>query len=82
MYLEDSEECLQKPPKKKHDNSQTMPGTVSPPTDNYVHLSAKQGSSSLGCNITFFFFRKKSDAVRDGSGEKGDPGSSDAQQSC
>lgn len=45
-------------------------------------VSAKRGSSFLGWNITLFFFRKKSDAVRDGSGEKGDPGSSDAQQSC
>lgn len=27
-----------KPPNKKHDNSQTMSGTISPPTDNYVHL--------------------------------------------
>lgn len=45
-------------------------------------VSAKQGSSSLGWYIALFFFRKKSDAVRDGSGEKGDCSSSDAHQSC
>lgn len=83
MYLKDSKECLQNP-QTKHDNSQTTTGIVSPPTDNYVHVckqdaSAKQGSSSLGWNITLVFFRKKQDAVRDGSGENGDPGSSDAQ---
>lgn len=41
MHLNDSEECLQNPQTKKkppHDNSQTMSGTASPPTDKFVHL--------------------------------------------
>lgn len=45
-------------------------------------VSSKQGSPALGWNITLHFFRKKSDAVRHGNGDKGGPGGSNAQQSC
>lgn len=88
MYLKDSEECLQNPQTKNmttHRQCQAQFHPLQITTCISIckqDVTAKQGSSSLSWNITLFFLRKKSEAVRDGSGEKGDPGSSDAQQSC
>lgn len=92
MHLKDSEECLQNPPKQNKNTTMTTPrqgqAEFHPLRITMCiclctqDVSAEQGSSSLGWHRTLPFFRKKSAAVRDGSGEEEDPGQSKAQQSC
>lgn len=88
MHLKDSEEHLQNPETQNMTTHRQCQAQFHPLQKTSCisvckqDVPAKQGSPALGWKITLHFLRKKADAVRQGSGEKGVPGGSNAQQNC